>query len=46
MLWPFLLMMFGFMFFFFWLLLDRLRAEIVIREQGARWLADLVGAKA
>jgi heme exporter protein C len=47
MLWPFLLMMFGFMFFFFWLLLDRLRAEIVIREQGARWLTDLVaGGKA
>jgi hypothetical protein len=39
--------MFGFMFFFFWLLLDRLRTEIVIREQGARWLTDLVaGGKA
>jgi heme exporter protein C len=47
MLWPFLLTMFGFMFFFFWLLLDRLRTEIVIREQGARWLTDLVaGGKA
>jgi heme exporter protein C len=47
MLWPFLLTMFGFMFFFFWLLLDRLRAEIAIREQGARWLTDLVaGGKA
>jgi len=38
--------MFGFMVFFYWLLLDRLRAEIVAREQGARWLSDLVaGAK-
>jgi heme exporter protein C len=47
MLWPFLLTMFGFMFFFFWLLLDRLRAEIAVREQGARWLTDLVaGGKA
>jgi heme exporter protein C len=47
MLWPFLLTMFGFMFFSFWLLLERLRAEIAIREQGARWLTDLVaGGKA
>jgi heme exporter protein C len=47
MLWPFLLTMFGFMFFFFLLMLDRLRTEIVIREQGARWLTDLVaGGKA
>jgi heme exporter protein C len=44
---PFLITMFGFMFFFYWLLLDRLRAEIVAREQGARWLTDLVaGGKA
>lgn len=42
MLWPFLMTMFGFMFFFFWLLLGRLRAEIVAREQGARWLTDLL----
>ena len=42
MLWPFLMTMFGFMFFFFWLLLDRLRAEIVVREQGARWLTDFL----
>jgi heme exporter protein C len=47
MLWPFLLTMFGFMFFFFWLLLDRLRAEIAVREQGSRWLTYLVaGGKA
>lgn len=39
---PFLIMMFGFMFFFYWLLLNRLRAEIVEREQGTRWLRELV----
>jgi heme exporter protein C len=39
---PFLIMVFGFTIFFYWLLLDRLRAEIVEREQGARWLRDLV----
>jgi heme exporter protein C len=39
---PFLIMMFGFMFFFYWLLLNRLRAEIVEREQGTKWLRELV----
>lgn len=39
---PFLITMFGFMFFFYWLLLGRLRAEIVEREQGTRWLTELV----
>jgi len=39
---PFLLTMFGFMVFFYWLLLKRLRAEIVDREQGTRWLRELV----
>jgi heme exporter protein C len=44
---PFLITMFGFMFFFYWLLLDRLRAELVAREQGARWLTERVaGGKA
>jgi heme exporter protein C len=41
---PFLIMMFGFMFFFYWLLLERLRAEIVEREQGTKWLRELVTA--
>jgi heme exporter protein C len=40
---PFLITMFGFMFFFYWLLLERLRAEIVDREQGTRWLREVVG---
>jgi heme exporter protein C len=39
---PFLLTMFGFMVFFYWLLLKRLQAEIVDREQGTRWLRELV----
>jgi heme exporter protein C len=40
---PFLSSMFGFMFFFYWLLLKRLRAEILERERGTRWLSQLVG---
>jgi heme exporter protein C len=40
---PFLISMFGFMFFFYWLLLKRLRAEILERERGTRWLSQLVG---
>jgi len=39
---PFLIMVFGFTFLFYWLLLKRLRAEIVEREQGTRWLKELV----
>jgi heme exporter protein C len=39
---PFLITMFGFMLFFYWLLLHRLRAEIVAREQGTRWLSEVV----
>lgn len=39
---PFLIMVLGFTFCFYWLLLKRLRAEIVDREIGARWLSELV----
>jgi heme exporter protein C len=39
---PFLITMFGFTFFFYWLLLKRLRAEILERERGTRWLSELV----
>ena len=38
---PFLIMVAGFTFFFYWLLLIRLRAEIVERERGTRWLQNL-----
>jgi heme exporter protein C len=39
---PFLIMVAAFTFCFYWLLLKRLRAEIVDRELGARWLDELV----
>lgn len=39
---PFLIMVLGFTFLFYWLLLKRLRAEIVERECGTRWLSELV----
>jgi heme exporter protein C len=39
---PFLIMMFGFMLLFYWLLLKRLRAEILDREQSTRWVRELV----
>lgn len=39
---PFLIMVLGFTFLFYWLLLDRLRAEIIDREHDARWVRDLV----
>ena len=37
---PFLIMMAGFTFCFYWLLLSRLKAEIVERERDTRWLQD------
>ena len=37
---PFLIMMVGFTFCFSWLLLSRLKAEIVERERDTRWLQD------
>ena len=40
---PFLIMVAGFTFLFYWLLLRRLQAEIVDRERGTRWLQNLVG---
>ncbi|MEO8465268.1 MAG: heme ABC transporter permease CcmC [Gammaproteobacteria bacterium] len=44
---PFLIMMAGFTFCFYWLLLSRLRAEIVERERDTRWLQDaLQGGRA
>jgi heme exporter protein C len=39
---PFLIMIAGFTFCFYWLLLNRLRGEIVERERDARWLQQLV----
>lgn len=39
---PFLIMVFGFTTAFYWLLLNRLRAEIVERERDTRWIRDLV----
>ena len=42
MLWPLLLMMLGFMFYFGWVLMIRLRGEILIRERKANWLKELV----
>lgn len=38
---PFLIMVAGFTFLFYWLLLRRLQAEIIERERGTRWLQDL-----
>jgi len=40
---PFLIMVAGFTFLFYWLLLRRLQAEIIKREPAARWLQDLIG---
>jgi len=37
---PFLIMVAGFTFCFYWLLLNRLRAEIVERERDTRWLQE------
>jgi heme exporter protein C len=39
---PFLIMVAGFTFCFYWLLLNRLRAEIVERERDTRWLQEAV----
>ncbi|HEY8521738.1 MAG TPA: heme ABC transporter permease CcmC [Gammaproteobacteria bacterium] len=39
---PFLIMVAGFTFFFYWLLLNRLQGEIVERERDARWVQELV----
>jgi heme exporter protein C len=40
---PFLIMVGGFTLCFYWLLLNRLRGEIVERERDTRWVQDLVG---
>ena len=42
MLWPLLLMMLGFMFYFGWLLMIRLRSEILVRERKANWLKEII----
>jgi heme exporter protein C len=39
---PFFIMVAGFTALFYWLLLKRLQAEIVEREQGARWLQGVL----
>jgi heme exporter protein C len=39
---PFLIMVAGFTFLFYWLLLNRLRGEIVERERDTRWIQQLV----
>jgi heme exporter protein C len=39
---PFLIMVVGFTFCFYWLLLNRLRAEIVERERDTRWIQQMV----
>ncbi len=39
---PFLIMVAGFTFFFYWLLLNRLQGEIVERERDTRWLKELL----
>jgi heme exporter protein C len=39
---PFLIMVAGFTLCFYWLLLNRVRAEIVEREQDTRWIRDLL----
>jgi heme exporter protein C len=38
---PFLIMVLGFTFTFYWLLLRRLQAEIIEREGSARWIREL-----
>jgi heme exporter protein C len=40
MLWPLIFTFFGFIALFVWMLLNRLRGEIVERERGARWLHE------
>jgi heme exporter protein C len=39
---PFLIMVLGFTFTFYWLLLRRLQAEIIEREGDARWIRELL----
>ncbi|HVY67262.1 MAG TPA: heme ABC transporter permease CcmC [Gammaproteobacteria bacterium] len=39
---PFLIMVAGFTLCFYWLLLKRLRGEIVERERGTRWMQELL----
>jgi heme exporter protein C len=43
---PFLIMVVGFTFCFYWLLLNRLQGEIVERERDARWIRELVTSEA
>ena len=43
---PFLIMVAGFTFFVYWLLLNRLRGEIVERERDTRWIQQLVAESA
>ncbi len=40
MLWPLIFTFFGFIALFAWMQLNRLRGEIVEREQGTRWLRE------
>lgn len=46
MLWPLIFTFFGFIALFAWMLLNRLRGEIVEREQGARWLRETLAGVA
>ena len=43
---PFLIMVVGFTFCFYWLLLNRLQGEIVERERNTRWLREYLAAGA
>ena len=43
---PFLIMVLGFTLSFYWLLLNRLRGEIVERERDTRWIQELVTRRA
>lgn len=42
MLWPLLIMIFAFKFYFFTVLMHRVRSEILIREKQAKWVKALV----
>ncbi len=46
MLWPLIFTFFGFIGLFAWMLLNRLRGEIVERELGTRWLRDTLAESA
>jgi heme exporter protein C len=42
--WPFVICLIGFSALFGWLLLNRLRGEVVEREEHSRWLKEIIGA--